>query len=90
MDEHFTDNPKSGILFISFQKDIKMFEELKRNISLHKSSLIETKESPGAQGYFTQKRPGTNSFETITLGGGYYYIPPIPDKSISNIGQQFF
>jgi Dyp-type peroxidase family len=26
----------------------------------------------------------------IPFGGGYYFIPPIPNKSISNIGQQFF
>jgi len=27
---------------------------------------------------------------TTTLGGGYYFIPPIPKKKISEIGQQFF
>ena len=27
---------------------------------------------------------------TITLGGGYYFIPPIPRKKISEIGEQFF
>jgi Dyp-type peroxidase family len=27
---------------------------------------------------------------TVTLGGGYYFIPPIPNKRISEIGQQFF
>jgi Dyp-type peroxidase family len=27
---------------------------------------------------------------TITMGGGYYFIPPIPNKRISDIGQQFF
>ena len=26
----------------------------------------------------------------IPFGGGYYFIPPIPDESITNIGQQFF
>ncbi|HET6715715.1 MAG TPA: Dyp-type peroxidase [Nitrososphaeraceae archaeon] len=27
---------------------------------------------------------------SVTMGGGYYFIPPIPHKSIRNIGQQFF
>jgi Dyp-type peroxidase family len=27
---------------------------------------------------------------TIPFGGGYYFIPPIPNKDISEIGQQFF
>jgi deferrochelatase/peroxidase EfeB len=27
---------------------------------------------------------------TVTLGGGYYFIPPIPKKKISDIGEQFF
>jgi Dyp-type peroxidase family len=27
---------------------------------------------------------------TTTLGGGYYFIPPIPEKKISNISEQFF
>lgn len=26
----------------------------------------------------------------IPYGGGYYFVPPIPNKSITNIGQQFF
>lgn len=33
----------------------------------------------------------TGNFLAITpMGGGYYYVPPIPNKSIKNIGQQFF
>jgi Dyp-type peroxidase family len=27
---------------------------------------------------------------TVTLGGGYYFIPPIPNQKISDIGEQFF
>jgi len=27
---------------------------------------------------------------TVTLGGGYYFIPPIPHKKISEITEQFF
>jgi hypothetical protein len=27
---------------------------------------------------------------TVTLGGGYYFVPPIPNRNIAEIGQQFF
>jgi Dyp-type peroxidase family len=27
---------------------------------------------------------------TVALGGGYYFVPPIPDQNIAEIGQQFF
>jgi Dyp-type peroxidase family len=27
---------------------------------------------------------------TTTLGGGYYFIPPIPNRNIADIGEQFF
>jgi hypothetical protein len=27
---------------------------------------------------------------TLTIGGGYYFIPPIPKKRISNVTEQFF
>jgi hypothetical protein len=26
----------------------------------------------------------------VPFGGGYYFVPPIPNKSIKDIGQQFF
>jgi hypothetical protein len=33
----------------------------------------------------------TGQFLTIIpFGGGYYFVQPIPNRSISNIGQQFF
>ena len=34
--------------------------------------------------------PNGQSSATITLGGGYYFIPPIPNKKISLISEQFF
>jgi hypothetical protein len=27
---------------------------------------------------------------TVTLGGGYYFIPPISNRKISDISEQFF
>jgi Dyp-type peroxidase family len=34
--------------------------------------------------------PPGYSLASITIGGGYYFIPPIPLKKIKDIGQQFF
>jgi hypothetical protein len=30
------------------------------------------------------------SLAVVPLGGGYYFVPPIPDRDVSRIGQQFF
>jgi Dyp-type peroxidase family len=90
MEEKFTDYPKSGILFISFQNDIKIFEELKRNIDQRISTPMKTEQPTKIKNYFGKKIPARNSFYTLTLGGGYYFIPPIQNKRISYIGQQFF
>jgi len=90
MEEDFADYPKSGILFISFQNDIKIFEEMKRNIAQRKSALTESEERARIKNYYGQELPSKNSFDTLTLGGGYYFIPHIPGKRISQIGQQFF
>jgi hypothetical protein len=35
-------------------------------------------------------KPGGEFLATVTLGGGYYFIPPIPNKNITEIGEQFF
>lgn len=34
--------------------------------------------------------PRGDFLATIPYGGGYYFLPPIPDRSIKDIGQQFF
>ncbi|TVP40356.1 Dyp-type peroxidase [Candidatus Nitrosocosmicus arcticus] len=36
------------------------------------------------------KHPGGEIPATVTLGGGYYFVPPIPDKRISDLSEQFF
>ena len=90
MEESFTECPKSGILFISFQNDIKIFEALKRNIAKHLSSYEETEDSQGTVKYHDKMIIAKSSFDTLTLGGGYYFIPAIQGKRISDIGQQFF
>jgi Dyp-type peroxidase family len=66
---------------------------------LHKTSLYvpsgntdtqstgrEGLSGPTELGVFPERMPPI----TLTLGGGYYFIPPIPKKTISNIGNQFF
>jgi Dyp-type peroxidase family len=35
-------------------------------------------------------KPSGEFLATVTLGGGYYFIPPIPNKNITEIGEQFF
>jgi hypothetical protein len=90
MEEDFSNYPKSGLLFISFQNDIKKFEELKRNIAQHVSTPTKTGLHTKLKDYAGREIPTMKPFDTLTLGGGYYYIPPIPDKRISRIGQQFF
>jgi hypothetical protein len=34
--------------------------------------------------------PSGEFFAILPLGGGYYFVPPIPNRSIAEIGQQFF
>lgn len=38
-----------------------------------------------AEKYSRGQIPGT-----VTLGGGYYFIPPIPNKDLSDLSEQFF
>lgn len=89
MEDDFTGHPKSGLLFISYQNDVKIFEEMKRNISKH-GDLHFQKKYTSVENNYNDNTAKINSFNTLTLGGGYYFITPIPRKRISNIGQQFF
>jgi hypothetical protein len=34
--------------------------------------------------------PAGEFLAIVTLGGGYYFVPPIPNQRIMDIGQQFF
>ncbi len=88
IDQHL----KSGLLFISFQKDIKeMFESIHKNTVNNRftsNSKNLRYDENHLQNNTTEKGP--ELFKNITLGGGYYFIPPIPNKKISEIGQEFF
>jgi len=90
MDEDFSGYPKSGVLFISFQNDIKTFEDIKRKLSERVNGRRGTEKHTGTNSYYPKKQPVQSTFNTLTLGGGYYFVPPIPDKKISSIGQNFF
>jgi Dyp-type peroxidase family len=35
-------------------------------------------------------KPSGEFLATVPLGGGYYFIPPIPNKNMTEIGEQFF
>ncbi len=143
-------NRKSGLLFVSFQRDIEnSFEFIKKNWLNNKNFPVEERRpftkhelcDRHSQGRFSLreleqirfdqskkqllglddkyvlkdkleeiKDPDTQNtgkeglagpsehgvvpkgeFLTIVpFGGGYYFIPPIPKRSIANIGQQFF
>lgn len=87
--EEFEEYPRSGLLFISFQKDIKIFEDMKKNLAQQINHSITTNKLTDVKNYSNQKAQ-TDSFNTQTLGGGYYFIPRIPAKGISEIGQTFF
>jgi hypothetical protein len=41
---------------------------------------------PSELGVYPEGQPQV----TFTLGGGYYFIPPIPNRKIADIGEQFF
>jgi Dyp-type peroxidase family len=41
---------------------------------------------PSELGVYSQRQTSI----TISLGGGYYFVPPIPNKSIKDLSEQFF
>lgn len=88
-EEQAVDDPRSGLLFISFQKDIKTFEHVARSLSLQNEMQSQKKLNSDKMKY-SGKILTSPSFNTKTLGGGYYFIPPIPNNKISDIGQEFF
>lgn len=139
----------SGLLFISFQRDISTFEFIKKNFLNSKKFPVpdyrefsdHEKNVRSSQGRFSKKvlndilanpsqktllglddpdvlqdvsdksddpdtqytgrdglagpselgvNPTGEFLAIVPFGGGYYFIPPIPNKNISEIGQQFF
>lgn len=139
----------SGLLFISFQKDIGTFEFIKKNflnskkfpVSDYRDFSEHEKNKRRSQGLFSKEElnnilanpaqktllglddpsvlddlskrladddaqitgreglagpselgvnPTGEFLAIVPFGGGYYFIPPIPNGSIADIGQQFF
>jgi Dyp-type peroxidase family len=57
-------------------------------------SLVADTQNTGREGLAGPSEHGvtpTGEFlATVTYGGGYYFVPPIPNKRFADIGQQFF
>jgi Dyp-type peroxidase family len=63
------------------------------NEAKNEASLDDT-QNTGREGLAGPSELGVNPtgefLATVPLGGGYYFVPPIRDKDISKIGQEFF
>ena len=90
--EGIDQNLKSGLLFISFQKDIRETFESITKITVNNRYTSNSKNMPYDENYLqnTSIKKISELFNNINLGGGYYFIPPIPNQKISEIGQEFF
>jgi Dyp-type peroxidase family len=67
--------------------------------SSHNDSQVNLSRDPDAQNTGREGLSGPSELGvypqgqfsvTVTHGGGYYFIPPIPNRKISHIGEQFF
>ena len=90
--EGIDQNLKSGLLFISLQKDIRETFESITKITVNNRYTSNSKNMPYDENYLqnTSIKKISELFNNINLGGGYYFIPPIPNQKISEIGQEFF
>jgi len=56
--------------------------------------IITNTQNTGREGLAGPSELGVNPtgqfLAIVLLGGGYYFVPPIPNKSMKDIGQQFF
>jgi hypothetical protein len=66
--------------------DKHMLEEAKEAASVTQNTGREGLAGPSKLGVIASGQ----FLATIPLGGGYYFIPPIPEKTIAKIGDQFF
>lgn len=79
------DLAKRKVLGLEAEKDF--------NQALRDAKVVDT-QNTGREGLAGPSELGVNPtgnfLAIIPMGGGYYYVPPIPNKSIKDIGQQFF
>ena len=73
MEESFVDYPKSGILFISFQNDIRIFEEMKKSMAQELKKPPSPKQLADLVNHSNENVVVKKTFDTLTLGGGYYF-----------------
>ena len=56
--------------------------------------ISQTHRTQGREGLSGPSKLGVNPTGeynvTVTLGGGYYFVPPIPGKDLTRISEQFF
>jgi Dyp-type peroxidase family len=65
-----------------------------RDIDKNDLSLVPDTQNTGREGLAGPSEHGTvptgEFLAIVPFGGGYYFVPPIPKRRISDIGQQFF
>jgi Dyp-type peroxidase family len=65
-----------------------------RDIDKNDFSLVPDTQNTGREGLAGPSEHGTvptgEFLAIVPFGGGYYFVPPIAKRKISNIGQQFF
>jgi hypothetical protein len=61
--------------------------------AIRESQDVDT-QNTGREGLSGPSKLGINpkgeALATVTLGGGYYFVPPIPGRKIAKITEQFF
>lgn len=83
---------RSGLLFIAFQRDIETaFEFIKRSWLGNPNFPEPGTGREGLSGPSEGAKNLSGQFLAIVpLGGGYYFIPPVPNGDLAQIGQPFF
>ena len=77
---------QQGITVTKFHKNGSSHYEALSNNPDTQNTGRDGLSGPSELGVFPDGLPPV----TLTLGGGYYFIPPIPRKRISDISEQFF
>jgi Dyp-type peroxidase family len=73
----------------TLENQLSKVNRIRDNSSTYTSTLITGKDGlsgPSELGLY----PHGQQPVTVSLGGGYYFIPPIPKKNFSDISEQFF
>jgi Dyp-type peroxidase family len=70
------------------------FDARRHPIHIAGSTTVTDSQNTGREGLAGPSEmgviPAGQFLAIVPKGGGYYYVPPIPNKSVRDIGQQFF